>query len=87
MVCYANNICTSIYDFIYVYSCIECGFWGGGGLFKKLIDTYLLRNKKKNMKKRMLQLNFMLCSFKLFLLNQCFICNSYENVDSDEIIF
>lgn len=75
----------------YVYSCIECVeifiFWGGGGLLKKLIDAYLLRNKKTMKKKRMLQLNFMLCSFKLFLLNQCFICNSYENVDSDEIIF
>lgn len=77
--------------YLYVYSCIECVeifiFFGGGCLLKKLIDAYLLRNKKNIKKKRMLQLNFMLCSFKLFLLNQCFICNSYENVDSDEIIF
>lgn len=76
--------------YLYVYSCIECVeifIFFGGVPFKKLIDAYLLRNKKNMNKKRMLQLNFMLCNFKLFLLNQCFICNSYENVDSDEIIF
>lgn len=76
--------------YLYVYSCIECVeifIFGGGCLLKKLIVAYLLKNKKNIKKKRMLQLNFMLCSFKLFLLNQCFICNSYENVDSDEIIF
>lgn len=79
--------------YLFVYSCIECveififGGGGGGFLLKKLIVAYLLRNKKNIKKKRMLQLYFMLCSFKLFLLNQCFICNSYENVDCDEIIF
>lgn len=66
--------------YLYVYSCIESVeiFIGGGVPFKKLSDAYLLRNKKNMKKKRMLQLNFMLYSFKLFLLNQCFICNSYE---------
>lgn len=38
--------------YLFVYSCIECVeifiFFGGGGcLLKKLIDAYLLRNKKK----------------------------------------
>lgn len=44
--------------YLYVYFCIECVeifIFGGGGCFlKKLIDVYLLRNKKNIKKKRML---------------------------------
>lgn len=82
------HLFTILFICLFLYRmCWNFYFFGGGCLLKKLIDADLLRNKKNIKKKRMLQLNFMLCSFKLFLLNQCFICNSYENVDSDEIIF
>lgn len=50
MVCYANNICTSIYDFICLFlyrMCWNFYIWGGGCLLKKVIVAYLLRNKKK----------------------------------------